>query len=124
MMDELKKMMAKKAGKSEEMDQTAIEAKLDVIKELMEMAHAAMAGKVKGGLDEMHKVTVAAPDAEGLEEGLEMAEDVVGEKEDGEDTEEVPEVEGMSSLMAKNDEPEDEEENPFARKRAKELKGY
>lgn len=121
MMDDLKKMMMKKADKAPEMDQAAIEAKLDVIKELMQMAQATMAGKVKGGLDEMHKVTVMAPDQEGLAEGLDKAEDVVDEAPEMESDEASPEVEGMSALMDKNDEPE-EEENLFARKRSKQLK--
>lgn len=146
------KMLAAKKGTTDgKMNPDEMSAKLDVIKELLNMAHGAMGSKVKGGMDEMHKVSVMAPDQKGLHQGLdlasalaagggadenpddmegsdetadeeksedpavEMAEeksglDLDGDKEEGESPDHVAEI-------MKASEP-DEEENPFAKKRA------
>src|SRR6478736_8328892 len=102
-MDELSKLMAKKKD-APEMSPEEIQAKLEVVKELMAMAQEAMGDGVKRGLDDMHasKVSVMAPDKEGLEEGLEKASDLVAGAPDemmvGEADEEsqVPESEDES----------------------------
>lgn len=54
-------------------------AKLKVLKHLKEMASNMMGDDVKGGLDGMKKVTVAAPDTAGLKHGLDKAKDVIGQ---------------------------------------------
>lgn len=57
-----------------------IQAKMEVIKELMSEMVEAMGGSVKSGLGDLgalKKVTVAAPDEESLDEGLEVAQDLV-----------------------------------------------
>lgn len=114
MMDELKKMMAKKKndGAMSEQEQ---KAKMDVIMELLEMAQGEMGSRVKSGMDDMKKVTVAAPDAESLEEGLETAQDVVSEMPEEMETEsDSPASEVMEHVAA---EPEDDDMNPFMKKR-------
>jgi hypothetical protein len=100
----------------EKMSKESIQAKLDVIAELMEELQEAMGGEVKGGLEEMlasklpdspmlgegkdlKQVTVAAPDEESLEEGLEMAKEM------------TPKMAEMSPEDESKPEMEDEEED-------------
>ena len=123
MMDELKKMMAKKKHDGE-MSAEEQQAKMDVIMELMEMAQGEMGSRVKSGMDDMKKVTVAAPDSESLEEGLEAAQDVVGELPESDESEEMetesedsPASEVMEHLASA--EPEEDDMNPFMAKRKK-----
>lgn len=82
------------------------EAKLQVLKELKKLMSDEMAKDLKGlrgeeelGTDSIKKVTVAAPDEEGLKKGLSKANELVGElgeKEDEEEEEyEEKEEEGM-----------------------------
>ena len=52
------------------------EARMGVLKEIRKMAMDDMGMPLKGGLK---KVTVASPTEEGLEEGLDKAEEIVGE---------------------------------------------
>ena len=123
MMDELKKMMAKKKHDGE-MSAEEQQAKMDVIMELMEMAQGEMGSRVKSGMDDMKKVTVAAPDSESLEEGLEAAQDVVSELPESYESEEMetesedsPASEVMEHLASA--EPEDDDMNTFMAKRKK-----
>jgi hypothetical protein len=126
-MKDLEKLMAKKPeGK---MDKAAVQAKMDVIQELLEMAQEAMAGRVKGGMDEMQKVSVMAPDKESLSEGLDMAQMLAGDESEDEEesSDEMPEASSeesseseespMMSIEAAQDE-EDEEVSPFMKKSA------
>lgn len=77
MKDLMKMIESKKDDKMEEGDYSA---KSEMLMELIKMASAAAGEDIKKGLDgEMQEVTVAAPDEEGLMEGLEMAEEVVEE---------------------------------------------
>ncbi len=120
-MKDLEKLMAKKPeGK---MDKHAMQAKMDVIQELLDMAHEAMAGKVKGGMDEMQKVSVMAPDKESLSEGLELAQEIT-EPEEDESEESSPDVESSeeseSPLMSI--EAEEESSSPFMKKSASQEK--
>lgn len=80
-MHDMKKLMEMK-GKSK-MSPLAKEAKLGVLGDLKKMAGEMMAGDLKG----MKKVTVASPDSEGLSEGLEKAQEIIGEKDESEDEE-------------------------------------
>lgn len=79
MMDEMMKQLMAKKGASDKMSPEDAQAKLDVIKELLEMASSAMAGKVKGGMDEMQKVSVMAPDQDSLLAGLDKAKDIASD---------------------------------------------
>lgn len=65
-----------------------VQAKKDVLQEMMQMAMEAMRGKNKHGMDEMmnmKKVSVMAKDKQGLEEGLDKAKEVIASK-DGEES--------------------------------------
>lgn len=62
------------------MSKMDIEAKKDVLKELLQEMTGLMREKNKNGIEEMRKmkkVSVMAPDKEGLEEGLEKAQELV-----------------------------------------------
>lgn len=84
---------------SSDMSPERIKAKMEVLKELLQMAEDQEAEGITGGLK---KVTVAAPSAAGLKEGLEKAEDMM---------EEMPsEDEEMSEDGMEEDEEEDEME--------------
>jgi hypothetical protein len=96
MMDK-KMMKAMMAGKeADPMMKSKIKAKMEVLQELMDMADQS---ETSGLMDDMQQVTVAAPDKEGLVEGLEKAEDIMGE---------MPE--DMMPDMDMEDEEEDEED--------------
>ena len=112
----------------EKMSKESIQAKLDVISELMEEIQEAMGGDVKGGLEEMlaskmskepmlggdiKKVTVAAPDAEGLEKGLEMAKEMapdMSKMAEKHGAEEMDESHAEHMAEMKNPKLEEEEE--------------
>jgi hypothetical protein len=81
------------------MDNPKKQAKLDLLKDLRKMAMGMISdGSGEEMPGELQKVTVAAKDKEGLKEGLEKAEDLVGGEEsedsmdDMEEDEESPEV--------------------------------
>lgn len=77
LMEALKKMKKNKSSKDKTVDH-----KLEVLQHLKEMAHQMMGEDLKG----LKKVTVAAKDDNGLREGLEKAEELLGGKpEDDED---------------------------------------
>lgn len=57
------------------------EAKMQILEELRDMAMKMMGEKLSPEDAKMQEVTVMAQDPEGLKEGLEMAEDVLPEKE-------------------------------------------
>ena len=91
-MKDLKEMM----GQSDESgDSMKKDAKLKVLKQLRQMAADMVGGDVKDGLDSMKKVTVAAPDKAGLEDGLAKAKDMLAghEMEETDDTAELPDDE-------------------------------
>lgn len=125
-MDELFSKLSKKG--SSDMSPEAKQAKMEVIMELMEMARELMGSGVKSGLDEMQKVSVMAPDAEGLEEGLEVAEDLVGEE--GALAEAADEVAASAPPMVsaedvpekEDEEDEDEDDSPFGKPKAEKPK--
>lgn len=98
------KMLQKKKGKSE-MPEKQAKAKMDVLNELMDMMSKNIEGKVGAGLK---KVTVAAPDDKGLEEGLEMAEELVSSEPESEESDEMESEE--SDEMESEEKPNMEEE--------------
>ncbi len=92
------------------MSKMDVEAKKDVLKELLEMAMEEMRGANKRGLDEamsMKKVSVMAPDKEGLKQGLEKAEEVIEGEESPVDEEEEMEEPEMSEDELSDDEKKD-----------------
>lgn len=89
-------------GKKSSIDPVEKEAKLAAIKGMRKMAGDMMADDMKS----MKKVTVAAPDQEGLEAGLEKAKEVVESQED----EEMPEMEesnDMEEMLSEIQSPEE-----------------
>lgn len=77
MMKDLEKMMMMGKKNSEgKLSPEEMQAKMDVLKELLGMAQEAMGSKVKGGMDEMQKVSVMAPDQKSLTHGLDMAKEI------------------------------------------------
>lgn len=100
MKDMMSKMMHEE---SESSDDKHHQAKLDVLNELRDMAMSMMGDKMKSKLspmDEMKKVTVAAPDEASLKAGLDVAKMAVpGAIEDEsveEDMDELSEDDDMS----------------------------
>jgi hypothetical protein len=120
-MKNLEKMLTQKSSKGE-MSPEAIQAKMDVLKELMESCKAKLGDNVKSGMDEMQKVTVAAPDKEALALGLDKAKELTQSQpsmldslEELSETSNEEESENKESLES----PEEEEEDisMFAKKR-------
>lgn len=74
-MEKFQKMIEKKKGEGKQMSPVTRDAKMGVLKDLHKMASDSMAGKING----LKKVTVAAPDQEGLEHGLDKAKQIVGD---------------------------------------------
>ena len=99
-MKDLKELMMmmedKMEGDDSPMSSEREQAKMDVLKELIQMADEQESMGIKDGLQ---KVTVAAPDQESLVEGLDKAEDIV---------ENMPE---MMEGMMEDDDDEDEEDD-------------
>ena len=95
-MKDLKELL----GAKKKIDPIEKEAKLAAVKGMRKMAGDMMADDMKS----MKKVTVAAPDQEGLEMGLEKAQDVVEEMPEMED--ESPEDE-MMEVVESCETPED-----------------
>lgn len=122
MMDELLKKLSAK-GKVNVTEDEA-KAKLDVIKELLEMAQSAMADGVKSDMDslispkEAAAVKVTAPDEESLAEGLDVAKDMISpEGEDSEEESESPALEALEDATGEDElEGEDEEDKKKSKK--------
>jgi len=96
MIEALKELLMKKANEGKFLSDEAKESKSKVVDEMSGVVKDIMAEDVK-------KVTVAAPDSEGLLAGLEKAGEVVESQEEVEDEGETC---GLESLM---DEPEEVE---------------
>jgi hypothetical protein len=97
-MADYKKLMEMASDKKPEMDHKA-KAKLKVLMDLKKMAADMMGEDIESGIK---KVTVASPDKEGLKEGLEKAEELLGESEESDD---------MEDMMSDEDSMEDEEDD-------------
>lgn len=103
-MKDLSKMLGKDSEMKGKMSEQEIQAKLDVIKELMDEMMAAMGGSVKSGMDEMKKVTVAAPDKESLLKGLDAAQEIVPEISEEPSEEEAKMDSGEKPMMQEDEE--------------------
>lgn len=123
-MKDLEKLLMKKKDNGK-LSEDEAQAKMDVLMELLEMAQGAMGSKVKNGMDGLKKVSVMAPDKEGLEEGLEKAQDLMEKPEieemvDSEEKSESPEMEAKEEALSKmlaDDEDEDSIFNMKAKKK-------
>ena len=111
---DLKELLKKKLkGKDAPLDETQKKAKLSILDEILAAADEAMGDGLKG----LKKVTVAAPTAEGLKEGLEKAEEAVeaDEAEESDYNEEEGEEEMVPSAKKEEDcSPEDREKKKAA----------
>ena len=99
-----------------------VQAKVDVLKELLQIAKEEMRGRNKQGMEDMmgqkmQKVAVMAPDEEGLKEGLEKAEEIVESKMEGEDEEGYEEDDDMED--AEGEELDDEAKKELIKKMMK-----
>ena len=74
-MEKFHKLLKKKMDEGKELNPIDKDAKMGVLKDLHKMASDSMADKLHG----IKKVTVAAPDEEGLKHGLEKAQDIVSD---------------------------------------------
>lgn len=95
-MNDLKKLMEMKGKKK--LDPMAKKAKLGVLGELKKYASDMMTNDVKG----LKKVTVAAPDEEGLEEGMDKAKELLGSEEEEDEAvegESLPESEELAPKL-------------------------
>lgn len=84
-MKQMKKMMDMMDEKRpSKMSANDLQAKKDVLMELLGMADEAMRGKSAKGMDELKgmKVSVMAKDPESMKKGLEKAEDLVKDRQD------------------------------------------
>lgn len=85
MQEKFKELLLKKKKEGKVLSPEQAKSKMDVLQELMGLVDDSMGNKIKG----LQKVTVAAPTKEGLEEGLEKAQEVIeGASEESEDEEE------------------------------------
>ncbi len=124
MKDMEKMLMAKDNKQDGKMSPEDMQAKMDVLHELLQMAHEAMGGKVKHGMDEMQKVSVMAPDKQSLEKGLDKAkeiaasghmgmlepDDVTGNHEDDESESDEEKSEPLLGDKSKNPDEESDKE--------------
>ena len=95
-------MLKKKAAEQakEPVNPMKLEAKKNVVKEIMDMLKGDMAGQMKG----LKKVTVASDSEEGLEKGLNKAQQIIGSASEDEPSEE--DEEGMEHEMEESPEME------------------
>lgn len=128
----MKEMMEemKSSDMPKQMSEKDIQAKKEMLMELLGFADSELKGKAKSKLDEARamKVAIMAKDKEGLMEGLEKAEDIIeGEMPEMEDSEEEVESEEQEMkpepLMEEKEEikpelMEDEEESFFKKKKS------
>lgn len=108
-MKAFKDLIAKKLKEGKVLSEDDIASKKEVLKDLKDSMGSQMSDKLKG----IKKVTVAADSPEGLEKGLEMAEEVVEGSEDmgesiGDDENESVDREEEAPLGLSEDSMEDE----------------
>jgi len=80
-MKELMEKMSMQEEPEMEMEGSELESKMEVLKQLHQMMSDIL-GNDLDDMDEMEKVEIMAPDQEGLEEGLDMAQDFMKKKDD------------------------------------------
>lgn len=107
-MEQLMEMLSEKKEGKKGSDERDLQAKMDVLDELRQIAEDQMGEEM---LDGMKSVKVMAKDEEGLKSGLEKAQDLVGDMDEMSDMEKDV-MDGMSleDMMEDDEEEEDEEE--------------
>lgn len=126
-MKDLSKMLAGDLGESKpsKLSPQEIQAKMEVIKELMSEMVEAMGGSVKSGLGDLgalKKVTVAAPDEESLEQGLEVAQELMPKVDEMEAPEKEAEVD-VAKVETEDDEEDDDLYSLMQKKKKKMAMG-
>lgn len=99
--------------KKSKMNPEKSKAKMDVLKELMAMADEGEVGSLSEGLQ---KVTVAAKDKAGLEQGLDKAKEVLGELPEEEESDEEDKEEDQEEMSPLSLEEEETLKKLLARK--------
>jgi hypothetical protein len=119
-MKNLEQMLMQKKDKTE-MSKEEIQAKMEVLQELMDMCKDKIGNSVKSGMDEMQKVTVAAPDTESLKLGLEKAEELTENpralSEEMEEKSETPAEESKEHTNPFDDSEEEDDDSMFAKRK-------
>lgn len=77
------------------------QAKMDMLKALRNMAMEMINSSGESEDEAMQKVTVAAKDKEGLEEGLSKAQDILEARDEAEEDEEMSSEDEIAALEAK-----------------------
>lgn len=85
MNQKLKELIIKKAKEGEFLNEKEAKAKSDILDEIDDI----MEEKMKGHLS---KITIAAPNKEGLKAGLEKAEEIMEEPEESENSQKIKEL--------------------------------
>lgn len=114
-MKDLKDMLSPKKVDAK-MSERDIKVKSDILKEIMQFAQDKMGESVKSGMDEMQKVSVMAPDSEGLHEGLEKAMEILPEHEEMESSENEEPKDEIAEILATTEEdpaPEKKDEDSY-----------
>lgn len=116
-------MLMQKKDKSS-MSKEEIQAKMEVLQELMDMCKDKMGQSVKSGMDEMNKVTVAAPDKESLAMGLDKAKAIAEDpkmlevmESSKEDASETPAEESEESAPSMSYMDDEDEDSMFAKRK-------
>ena len=114
----MKDMLMKKLMQAEAMPKQEKSGKLAALKELIKQMDEIMSSDMDSPMEdssmpEMQKVSIMAPDKEGLKQGLEKAEDILEgempEMEESEDMEEESYADKMNPLKDEEEETEEEE---------------
>lgn len=113
-MKKLMEMLAEKSSGKSEMNDKEKMAKMDVLKELMELAMEQTGEDVKEG---MKKITVASPSKEGLMKGLEKAEDMMEESSEDEMMSEEDEMMSEEEMFMDEEMSEEDEEDEEMKKK-------
>lgn len=110
MMPKFQKMLEERAKKAKKMSGPEKQAKMDAVREIDGMASKMMSDKLRG----IKQVSVAAPDKEGLQKGLDMAEEIVGgdEAQDSKDQYESDESKEEASSEEKESSEDQEQKEP------------
>lgn len=107
-MKDMKELLKKLSSKDEggEMSENDIQAKMDVLKELLGMASKEAGSDIVGRLK---KVTVAAPDDKGIKQGLKKASQMIDSEDEVKEA--MNPTDNMKSEYASDDEPSVDEED-------------
>ncbi len=121
-MKDLEKLLMKKKKDGPEMDEKTMQAKEEILMELIEEMMDMRGKKLMGDMEGMKKVTVASPSKEGLEEGLEKAKEMMEMKEEMSSEGEEEETEEESSEMMPEMKEESKSEEDMEEEKPKKKK--